>query len=191
MVTMRHRHISDAYTISLRRRKEMEIKEIEVLLKLTENINPEPKSKEENFINFLKYRAEIGDREAAYLLIEDKATSLEEKQKYLDILIHAANNNDGAAMLELSHLYGRSKLIENDPQKSFTFLQKSANSGYGEGLYWLGIAYHEGKLVKQDHQKALELFIQAIINGYTFAIDNIKEMYQNKIIFTKKGESNA
>lgn len=83
----------------------------------------------------------------------------------------------GLEAMKLADAFEFKDLVENQPDKAFSFYNVAANNKHPRGLYNLGSFYHRGHVVDKDITKAVSLYQESSAIGYEDASYRLGEMY--------------
>ncbi|GMH46075.1 hypothetical protein BSKO_14039 [Bryopsis sp. KO-2023] len=139
------------------------------------------KAREEQWLQFYQYSADLGDVEAqtaigqffnygAYGVPRDH-------QQALHYFNQAAEAEDAGAMSHLGHMYANGLGVEQNNKTALKWFEKGAGEGHPNGHYGLGYMYLAGYGVKKDLQKAFRHFNKAAEVGHAEAQFHLGVMY--------------
>ncbi|MCA9170452.1 MAG: sel1 repeat family protein [Planctomycetales bacterium] len=93
----------------------------------------------------------------------------EDKRKYIELMLHSAQQGFAPAEREIGSQYRRGDIIEKDVVEGTRWLEKAAEHGEFRTQNRLAYLYKDGRDVKQDERRAFELMRASAEAGYLWS----------------------
>lgn len=110
-----------------------------------------------------------------------QALEAKETERYVNLLIQAANLGYTQAMNDLGDLYFNGELVPKEMAKSYNYFLKASQNGSGYGSYSCGFILMRGSSdVPRDIEKSLSMFQLAVEQNYKAATRDLARYYYSE-----------
>ncbi|XQW84790.1 tetratricopeptide repeat protein [Thalassotalea piscium] len=100
-----------------------------------------------------------------------------DKNKALELIVKAAEQNYPEALFTLSVFYSEGDLVKKDLKKAFEYMTKAANKHLPSAQFNLGVMYANGEGTPVDSTRAARWYEKAAKQNYVLAQYNLALMY--------------
>lgn len=118
-----------------------------------------------------------GFKKAFILYVNKGLSTINQKKKEMESLMHIAESGDADAQFKLAMAYVNGKDLSKNPSKATYWFEKAAMQGHVIAQYNIGQSYEKGIGVQVNEYKAFYWYMKAAENGDTDAISNVGLFY--------------